>query len=354
MKVTIVGPYPEPYGGVSIHVRRLRESLKENNIYCTVYDVSGVPKKEENVFELRSMKIWLFKEIFHCSGDIVHFHGYNPKILGLLSLLVGLKKREIVITLHSFRYSTENFNFWNKLAFRLAKRARVRFIAVGPEIKKKVISLGISPKHIEVIPSFIPPVVRDDEVAEIPKETWDFMDSHSSVISANASKIAFYKNEDLYGIDMCIELCANLKKDYPRIGFVFCLPDIGDYKYFKKMKQNIVEKGIESNFFFQNKPCQFYPILMKSDVFVRPTNTDGYGISIAEAIYFKIPAVASDVCLRPYGTIIFKNRDIDDFTKKVKDVLDNYKKYKKKIVNIELKDNIKKIVRVYKSLVNKK
>ena len=38
------------------------------------------------------------------------------------------------------------------------------------------------------------------------------------------SRIAFHNGYDLYGIDMCIDLCANLKNSCPKIGFVFCLP----------------------------------------------------------------------------------------------------------------------------------
>jgi glycosyltransferase involved in cell wall biosynthesis len=221
---------------------------------------------------------------------------------------------------------------------------------VGPIIKEKIISLGIAPENIEVIPSFIPPTVREEEIAEIPKRVWEFIDSHNPVISANAYRIIFYNNQDLYGIDMCVDLCANLGQYYPRIGLVFCLPDVGDYEYFKKMKQRIADRGIENNFLFITEQHQLYPIIMKSDVFLRPTNVDGYGVSIAESIYFKLPAVASDVCPRSEGTILFKSRDINDFTLKVKDVLDNHEQHKKKLDAIELGDNSKKIIKIYQKL----
>ena len=221
---------------------------------------------------------------------------------------------------------------------------------MGPIIKEKIISLGIAPENIEVIPSFIPPTVREEEIAEIPQEVWAFMNSHNPVISANAYRIIFYNNQDLYGIDMCVDLCANLGQYYPEIGLVFCLPDIGDHEYFNKMKQRIAEKGIENNFLFITEQYQFYPILMKCDAFVRPTNVDGYGISIAEAIYFKVPAVASDVCSRPEGTILFSSRDMGEFTSKVKDVLDNCDLYKEKLEAINLEDNFSQIMKVYQKV----
>ena len=129
-----------------------------------------------------------------------------------------------------------------------------------------------------------------------------------------------------------------------------CLPDIGDYDYFNKMEQKIADKSIENNFLFVTQPYQIYPILMKSDIFVRPTNTDDDAVSVREALYFKIPLVASDVVPRPEGTILFKNRDINDFTLKVKDILDNYRWHKKRLEAVKVEDDAEKILGVYQKL----
>lgn len=347
IKIALVGLCPPPYGGRSIHVQRLKKRLKEDSITCTIYDTSGVPKKENNLIVMKSMSTWLIGQLLHDRENVIHCHNYSLKLLVLFSLLSVLKGKRVIFTLHSFRYSPKDFDLWHKLVFWLATKAGVYFITVGPEIKEKIVSLGVKPEYVEVIPSFIPPTIREEEIAEIPQEVWDFVKSHTPVISANAFKITFYNNQDLYGIDMCIDLCANLKKDYPQIGFVFCLPAIGDYEYFHKMKQKIAEKKIENNFLFQTTPRQFYPILTKCDVFVRPTNTDGDAVSLREALYFKIPSIASDAVFRPKGTILFNSRNISDFTSKVKDVLDNYKWQKKRLEKIKLENNAKKIMRVY-------
>jgi hypothetical protein len=68
---------------------------------------------------------------------------------------------------------------------------------VGPQIKENIIALGIAPEKIVVIPSFIPPTIREEDIAEIPQEVWAFMNSHNPVISANAFRISFYNNQDL-------------------------------------------------------------------------------------------------------------------------------------------------------------
>ena len=64
--------------------------------------------------------------------------------------------------------------------------------------------------------------------------------------------------------------------------------------------------------------------MKKADLMIRPTCTDGYGISIAEALFFDCPAIASDVCPRPEGAVLFKNRDMDDFEQKTRELLERH------------------------------
>jgi len=268
------------------------------------------------------------------------------------AVLLAFFGKKVIITYHNWRREIKYVGLLEKLLIKLASTFISCFIAVGPHIKRNLINLGFEREKIEIIPAYItPPVVKED-INAVPDNVWNFIDSHSPIISANAYRIDFYNNEDRYGIDMCIDLCANLKRENPKAGFVFCLPDIGEYDYFHKMKQRIVEKGIENNFLFQTKPCQLYPILMKSDLFVRPANLDAYGVSIAEAIYFKVPALASDVCKRPAGTVLFRNRDMVDFVVKVKHILENYKYYRKRLDSFEIEDNAEKVIKIYQKRNN--
>ncbi len=353
-KIALIGPYPPPYGGISVHIQRLKGQLMKRWGYdCVVYDLGKqgeLPKK--NIIRIKSVKTWLLKYFFTAKEDVIHLHDPDWRARAIMGLM-GLLGKKTVISIHgaSLADSLKGGGWFRRHIIKFTIRHTSFIIALNPKIKELALSLGVKPERIEVIPSFISPSIKEEEVAEISQEMWDFMDSHSPVISANAFRITFYNNQDLYGIDMCIDLCAYLKQYYPKVGFVFCLPDIGDYEYFHKMKQKIAEKGIEDNFLFQTKPCQLYPILMKSDVFVRPTNTDGYGVSVGEAIYFKVPVVASNVCPRPEGTILFKSRDIDNFISKVKDVLDNYEQYKQRLKAIKIDDNFEKILKVYKKLL---
>lgn len=352
LKVALIGAYPPPYGGVSIHIQRLQGLLLDNGIQSVVYDVSPYLKNTKGVMNLRRAKNW--PRFFNPTEEIVHIHNSGANLKKMLPLLALLKFRgkKVIITYHSLRDNVEHFNWFKRKAMQIIFSIASHYIAVSPEIRTKLLSLDASPETISVIPAFSPPAIKQQEIDEIPRDVWDFIDNHNPVVSANGPTIRFYNGQDMYGIDMCIDLCVNLQNTYSQVGLVFCLPHIGDYNYFSEMGQKIKEKNIENNFLFVTRPYQFYPILMRTDIFVRPTNTDGDAVSLREALYFKVPSIASDVVPRPEGTNLFRNRDNNDFASKVRTILDNYGWYKEKLEPLKLEDNLEKIMEIYRKLTS--
>lgn len=356
LTIVLIGSYPPPYGGVTVHIRRLQTFLLNNGIQCIVYEYNkpcSHLKNNENIINIRKIKNW--RHILNPKGSVIHIHTsrLHLKKSIIFSLLCKLRGKKVIITYHALAYlhDAEHFRWLKKIA-KLSSKFVFHYIAVSPEIKNKLLLLKVKSNKISVIPAFLPPTIKQRDIEDIPQAIWDFIRNHNPIISSNAFRISFYNNQDLYGVDMCIDLCADLQNAYPLIGLVFCLPDIGDYEYFNKMKQKITGNGIENNFLFVTQPYQFYPILTKSDIFVRPTNTDGDAVSIREALYFRIPVVTSDIVSRPDGTILFKNRDVDDFTIKVKDVLDNYEWHKEGLEAIKLEDNFEKLMGVYQKAIS--
>ena len=63
-------------------------------------------------------------------------------------------------------------------------------------------------------------------------------------------------------------------------------------------------------------------LLENSDVFVRPTTSDGDSVSIRECLFLGTPVVASDAAVRPAGCKIFPTRDYDQMLAAVCKALD--------------------------------
>lgn len=339
-----MGSIPPPYGGVSIHIQRLKELLQGNGISCVVYDFSNFmygfnlsEKHDTSVLKMKNPVNWI--KLFVSDERITHLHISGISVKNIMSIIImGLRaklmNKKLIVTYHSFRNDLDHYSWIRLWVIQNVLLLPNHHIAVSQSIADILQLLKVNPCIISTIPAFLPPSINQDEVNAVNTSIHYFIKKHHPIIAANANRITFYRGQDLYGLDMCIDLCACLRGKYDQIGLIFFLSKILDQNYFDKLNERLIEYDIKDNFLFVTEPFQFYPLLLNCDIFVRPTNTDGDAISIREALYFKVPTVASNVVQRPVGTISFNNRDMNDFVKCVENVLENYDMYKDKLNNI--------------------
>lgn len=352
--VALIGTYPPPMGGVSIHIERIINYLNSNNVNYILYDNSKNRKIETLKHKhINNMKLWLFGYLFKCNEKLIHLHEVNWFVVSIMCFIAWIRNSKVILTIHSFREEPCIFNYFRRFAFKFSIRFVDFFICVGENEKSKLLRYGCVESKIKVIPAYIHPLYKIEDAARIPGYVWSYIKSNDFMICANASMLCFYNNQDLYGLDMCIELYSRLisKYKHKKIGFIFCLPNIGDYKYYLKIKDMIKELNFENKFIIVNMEVPLCPIMKKCHLFIRPTNTDGDAISVREALYYKIPTIASDIVSRPEGTIHFKNRDNNELFNKTVDVIDNYKYYKDKLNSMEIRDNGEIILKLYKELL---
>lgn len=382
MRIDIIGPFPPPIGGIANHCERLFLLLKKNDFDVKFYDDFLLPRTfwlvkllnklkkkgtsdiysrdrkvpDKNYILLTNFYSAFFKLVFleRNVKKIVHYHKKSWNSRAILCLAAKLNPSlRIVLSVHSLREDLNKLGFTEKFFMKFTVKNAHFFIVMNDVIKAKLIEAGCSFGKIEIIPAFLPPEEKESDFSEIPGEVWDFIESRSPVLSANAFMIRFFNNEDLYGIDLCIELCGMLKEHFPQIGFVFSLPNIGDDKYFEKMNQLIEKKTLRDNFLFITKPYAFYPILKKSDVFIRPTNTDGDALSIRESLFYNVPTIASNVIARPEGTVLFENRDINDLYSKTKEILENRNATTGDLCDSGNKNNLERTIKVFESVMDR-
>jgi len=355
LKITLFGSYPPPFGGVSIHIKRLHLILLENNIQSHVYNFSSSVYNAKNILNMKKLTSWL--KILFIKKDISHVHTTSKHWLwvALYYVFSRINRSKLIISYHSLRYGYHDFNFFSRKVLQIIFNNTSHFIVTNLEIRKTIITLGANENKISVIPPFLPPTNSGNAEEKLPNQINYFIKNHQPVISAYAYSLRtpslnLHRTDkiDLYGIDLLVDLCVILKRKYPRIGIILPVTLLNDESALKNIRLKILNSNISDNFLIYSKPIEsLYNLWLKSDVYVRPTLSDGDSIALREALLFKTPSVASDSVLRPEGTIIFKNRDVNDFAAKVTSILTNYSYYKSKVKNIYIQNNFDKIMRVY-------
>src|SRR5689334_5494819 len=101
MKIVNVGVYPPPYGGVSIHLKRLLEFLQSKELDCLLIDISPRLKQQDGVINY-SWKEAIWFLLFATSKCVVHFHNFSLKNT-LVYFLIGIKHKTI-LSLHNERF----------------------------------------------------------------------------------------------------------------------------------------------------------------------------------------------------------------------------------------------------------
>lgn len=307
--VIIVGAVPPPVGGVTIHVSRLVFGLKSLG-----YDFEFIDfriRNKDNKIDLKRYIGNVIRVMKSRNTNVIHYQLNNLAELTLLVMISVFIKSRIITTVHSFR--PEVMSDINSFLFKCLTKTRTEFIAPSETTKETLVSKGVKAENIKVINTFLPPS-KSEINKELPMEVMEFLNEKKNIIAANAYKL--YRDNlgtDVYGLDMCIEACRRI----PESNFIFCVPLISDNEYFDECINRIKKYEITDRFLIVNKEISLVSLFKYVDLFVRPTCTDSFGVSVAEAISMGVPAIASDVCERAEGAMIFEKRNLIEFIREI-------------------------------------
>ena len=355
--VALVGPYPPPYGGVSVHIKRLQRRLAALNIRSWVYcQPSTSPSHAEHVVHTAikfSWHAWIPEYAWRCNASIVHFHDgwyWAPAAWAMV-----LRGKKVVMTIHDQEAGTVGWRACSWLERRVSgwlfRHPRVWWVAVSQEVRRQLTEKGVPPERITVAPAYIP--ARDEaDASSLPAYVRDFLSAHSPVLSTYAWKLTIdAQGVDMYGFDQCIELIGALKADFPNIGLGILLPLVADADYFRDLKARIAASGIEENVLFITEALdEVHQLWRASDVFVRATNTDGDAVSVREALNLRVPVVASDASSRPAGVVLFETRNLEAMIRAVREVLTHRAAHVQTLQTISMDDNFPPLLKLYREI----
>lgn len=323
MHLIILGALPPPRGGVTTHIERLIPYLEEAGIKYDVLDHSKVHKKRECIFSLRKQPIKALIclmqpgiKVLHCPLSTIT----ASKLIFLLFIkAIGIK---LTITFVASPEQTMENSFLKLFYILALVRFSSHIIVANRDFQRLLVGKGISKNKISVASAFISS--KNVSIAEqsLSQEARKFCINCKPVVITYAYGPDLYKGEDLYGLDLIVQLAQELRPELPQIGFIVVIPEITNEDYFRKIKSEVLKSDLDSLFYFGiGNDFSFIPFLQFADLFIRATNTDGDALTLREALYCGVPSVASDVCYRPEGTILFRNRNIADLNKVVRKVL---------------------------------
>mgnify|MGYP002624563699 CR=1 FL=1 len=280
----IIGPDIElrGVGGVTIHVRRLRDYLKKLGI-------------EHEFRDYKSNSLWTLCRAIS-KHRIVHVHISNPVYQIVVVLLCRIYKKDVVVTIHGDYGRFGKFKNW--LVKRSIKSATVPIVIN----EKSFEACKNFNNRIALIPAFIPPQEEESLQPEAKAIFEGFRKEKRQIFVTNASNVSVDKfGNEIYGIDFLIEYFKDLEDK----ALVISDPS-GNYK--KKYHELLT-----SSICFINYPHSFYEVLKRADFSIRNTSTDGDALSVRESLYLGVPTLCSDAVDRPHGVKLFKYCDKSSF-----------------------------------------
>ncbi|NPV90433.1 MAG: glycosyltransferase family 4 protein [Firmicutes bacterium] len=343
MRIAILGPYPrDGLGGIAVYLDRLTDYLEKRG--HEVFKIDTNKNKRKNKL---GHLLWIIENILFPRVDVLHLNTLDWLEMAVFVWACRMRRIKTVATIHSFREEISELPPYKRACAGYFANSVDYIIAVGQKENEKLKESFKIKNKSEVIKPFIKPQIRD---TALPIQVEEFIKKYKTVISANGSNNNRYKGRDIYGLDMLIEL-GDLLRWRDDIGIIYCQSKTTDRENLAAAYQRVDELNLGDRIHIVTDKIEFWPVLMRSSLFIRPTRTDSYGISVAEAITLGVPAIASDVCRRPEGTVTFRCGDIEDLYSKVTGVLDNYDYYCSLVSRIELDECTPDIERVYKALL---
>jgi len=321
LKILITGSYPPPYGGGSVYIQRLFSYMVRRGHTCHIFDACNgkegtVPP---GVFKIDTKIQMYFKILVSRKYDILHINESMWKHRAILVLLAKLKGMQSILTLHSLRETRQTMRAVDRFLMTYTLKNVDCIVSSGSREIERVRRWFPKRENTRVITPFITPDMNSHR-ERLPEIIASFLSCHETVVCANGSNLDFFNGEDIYGLDMAVELCRQLQETGD-IGIIYCLTRITNPEYFEQIRERIAAYQLEQQFLIYTAPVEFWQVIAESAVFIRPTRTDSFGISVAEGILLQKPTIASDACDRPRGTILFRSGDQADLLEKTLTVL---------------------------------
>jgi glycosyltransferase involved in cell wall biosynthesis len=313
-QLAVYGELPPPFGGVTVHVRRLTARLQGAGITCRVYNpaTESHGKVLTGVTQIR--KNWRGFLRFLCTvpEPVVHLHTNNFSALTSAAWVLKRRGKKVLATIHNqymLRMCQESvLRYWQQQA----GLSRIdQFIAVSGKIEGQLRELGVPESRTTVAPAFLPPGPEELCESLLPDDLRRFLDSHSPIVATQGFFGNFIDGQHVYAFELIAELAERLRNRWPRVGVYTAVSGTRDAAHRSRILRLRRELKLDQDWVLWERAFPAVAMFRRCNLFVRPTTTDGDSVSVRECLSMGIPVVASDSVTRPAGCTLFRNLDIN-------------------------------------------
>lgn len=349
-RIAIYSALPPPYGGVGVHVERLIEVAREKGVPYQVYDQLGKTIPERHITAVGSSPLAGIKFFLTVREPAIHLHNNGTATVIAALEICALRGKKVLLTIHSEKLLRRDAGIPDPLRWLLRHSLRHahHIFCVSDRIARWLVEIDVREEDITVTPAFLPPTALHLSEENLSPEMKEFLASHSSIVGTHGWFGYFVKGVHVYSFDMVLSLALFLKENFPKSGIYTVVSGTYETEHRKNILRARRELGLEKDWLITEKPFHAAALYAKSDVFVRPTITDGDSISIRECLYLSVPVIASDVVDRPAECVLFPSRDTDAMIQSVAEVLNNLDDYRSRLRASAMVDSSECILDVYR------
>lgn len=316
-RVCLVGPLPPPYGGVSEHIYRLASATSQFiSEIIDLYPVTVHKLRPENSAASVSVAprsrwfrpVWFLLQLGRSNCSVFHFHFSLPRALLLLTLARKRQGKTWILTLHNGDLGI-GAHYGNFLLKKLIHAQVVRFdriVCLSSAQERFYLKIGVPQSRLVRLPSYLPPPGRSESLL-VP--SFDELRKRNRVVV-----LASGYPEHFYNFDQLLDYGESRKLVRGSgVGFAIAVYGNGDWSWINTLKKIACERGLEVIFLENLDRDAFASVIENTDIYVRPTLMDSYGIAVADAINCGAIAIASDICERYEGCRIFPTGNANKF-----------------------------------------
>ena len=295
MRVCLLGQYPPHIGGVSSHTYLLsRELIKRGDqVYVLTYphtdvkDIDGVKVETAlapNIKGLRGLFFFissffkLIRMVRSINIELIHAHFLLPP--GLIGVCVGsLLGKKTAVTAHGsdLMIQAKNPVLRSLIKFVLKKADYV--LVVNQTLKDKVLELGINPDKVYLTPNAVDVEKFNPQNKKLPS---DMNISPGKPVLLFVGNLVFQK-----GVKYLLEAKKLMKSNAE-------LVIVGDGPLRQELEMKVQNDDIH-DVVFTGARRDVDKIMPSATVFVLPSISEGFPITILEAMASGLPVVATNV-----------------------------------------------------------